>query len=445
MKQLILVADDEPIICQMVQEELKSAGYDVLTAQNGQEAVDLINGNPVDLAILDVYMPVHSGFQCLQELRRKNPVMPIIMITAYATVENAVEAMKYGANDYIGKPFDCAELAEKVQRILRTNERKKSGKAISTELIGTSCQMAELRHKIKKVSCSNATVLITGESGTGKSAIAKEIHRTGTRSASPFVHVDCASLPESLMEDELFGHERGAYTGAIGQKKGKFEQAEDGDLFLDEIGTLPLPLQAKLLNVLQERYFFRIGGSERIEVHSRILAATNENLEEAVYSGRFRKDLYYRLNVVEIKCPPLRQHREDIRILAEYYFDVFWKRNRGEESLPSIDPEIYKAMEGYDWPGNVRELENVIESIAVLSEGDKIGLADLPVNYQQECHLGQGGKQGKERLSLKEQEIMLIIEALERNNGNRTNTAKELGISRRALQYRIKELNLLDP
>jgi DNA-binding NtrC family response regulator len=444
MKQLILVADDEPIICQMVEDELKSDGYDVITAQNGKEATDLVESAPVALAILDVYMPVRSGFQCLKEIRRKNSNIPIIMITAYATVESAVEAMKYGADDYIEKPFDCAELAEKVQRILRTNELKKSGKAISTDLIGDSSLMVELRHKIKKVSCSSATVLITGESGTGKSAIAKEIHRTGTRNASPFIHVDCASLPENLMEDELFGHERGAYTGAIGQKKGKFEQAEGGDLFLDEIGTLPLSLQAKLLNVLQERYFFRIGGSEKIEVHSRILAATNENLEEAVYERKFRKDLYYRLNVVEIKCPPLRQHRGDIHALAEYYFNVFWKRNREEEDLPPVAPEVYKAMEGYDWPGNVRELENVIESVVVLNEGEKISLSDLPASFQQECRSGHVGKAGEERLSLKEKEIMLIIEALERNNGNRTNTAKELGISRRALQYRIKELKLMD-
>ena len=443
MKYTILIADDEEMIRRILAKDFEKAGYSVLEAGNGKDACALVQSRSIDLVILDVRMPGYDGLQCLQIMRRSKPFIPAIIMTAYANIENAVLAMKYGADDYIGKPFDSCELIHKADALLKTRQLKKDTKqAALPNLIGNSPHMNELHRTIEKLQNSNATILLTGESGTGKSAVAKEIHNAGRRSGKPFIHVDCAALPENLIDDELFGHERGAFTGAIGAKQGKFEQAQDGDLFLDEIGNLPLSLQSKLLNVLQERYYYRLGGSSLIQLPCRIIAATNEDLATAVKEGRFRKDLYYRLNVVEIHCMPLRYRKEDIRPLAEYYFKNLWNKNR-QEPFGMVSDEVYNIMMNYDWPGNVRELENVIESIVVLSESSHITPECLPAKLLSKSPSGiensfsPGASSG---LSLKEQEMMLIIETLEKNNGNRTNTAKELGISRRTLQYRLKEI-----
>lgn len=441
MNAKILIADDETYILEFVGEELRQEGFTVYEASDGITAMNLYRKEKPDIAILDVKMPGYTGLQCLQEIRQTAPSFPVIIMTAYASVSNAVEAMKYGASDYIGKPFDTADLISKTDILLRTNRlKRRNEKQISTRLIGVSRHMQECQTIIEKVKNSGVTVLLTGESGTGKTAFAKEIHSRGRRSQKPFIHVDCASLPENLIEDELFGHERGAFTGAAGMKKGKFELAGDGDIFLDEIGTLPLSLQTKLLNVLQERCFYRVGGTAPIQVSCRILAATNENLETAVKEKRFREDLYYRLNVVELLCLPLRYRRDDIRPLSECFFKLYWEKNRSE-SFPSVEEDVYQTLADYDWPGNIRELENTIESIVVLCEGGRITKNDLPkklTSASSSCFSSVSEYGGT--LSLKEQEIMHIIEVLEKNNGNRTITAKELGISRRTLQYKLKAL-----
>lgn len=447
MHYKILIADDETYIVEFLEIELCHEGHTVYKAMDGNEALRLYHRYQPDIAILDVKMPELTGLQCLQKIRQIDANFPVIIMTAYASISDAVEAMKYGASDYIGKPFETTDLLSKIDILLRT-KRLKQARPQDTlpELVGISSHMQRCRGIIEKIKDSSVTVLLTGESGTGKTMIAKEIHSRGKRSSRPFIHVDCASLPENLAEDELFGHERGAFTGAIGIKKGKFELAEEGDIFLDEIGTLPLNLQTKLLHVLQERCFYRIGGTTPIKTTCRIMAATNEDLELAVKEKRFRKDLFYRLNVVELPCLPLRYRRDDIRALSESFFRLYWEKNR-EEPFMGVDESVYDALNGYDWPGNIRELENTIESIVVLSEGNRITFADLPpklTSAGSPLFLRPNTYPEKGALSLKEQEIMLIIETLERHNGNRTMTAKELGISRRTLYYKLKSINELE-
>ncbi len=437
----ILIADDEDLIVQLIADEFRQMGHTVYTALDGKQALELYDKFLPDIAILDVRMPGYTGLQCLQEIRQANPGFPVIIMTAYNSVSNAVEAMKYGASDYIGKPFDVADLVGKADALLETKRlRHGSGQNSFGDVIGVSNHIEKCRSIIEKVKNSPVTVLLTGESGTGKTMLAKEIHSKGRRAEKPFIHVDCASLPENLIEDELFGHERGAFTGAVAVKKGKFELAGDGDIFLDEIGTMPISLQAKLLNVIQERCFYRIGGTTPIHVASRILAATNEDLETAVREKRFRADLFYRLSVVELQCLPLRYRRDDIRPMAERFFRFYWEKNR-DEPFGGVDEEVYSIFSGYDWPGNVRELENTIESIVVLSEGCPITIHDLPKKLTSRFSAVFGtSSEPEDGLSLKEREIMHIIEVLEKNGGNRTVAAKELGISRRSLQYKLKAL-----
>lgn len=436
MEYNILIADDERFIVEMIKAEFQRAGYKVYEAFDGGGALELFQKIRPDLAILDVKMPGRTGLQCLQQIRRAAPDLPVIIMTAYASVPNAVEAMKYGASDYIGKPFEIPDLLGKADILLRTRRLKNSGRAQPPSgLIGVSSHMNECRRIIDKVKDSMATVLLTGESGTGKTLLAKEIHAQGKRCKKPFIHVDCASLPDNLVEDELFGHVQGAFTGAVRARKGKFELAEDGDIFLDEIGTLSPALQTKLLHVLQERYFYHIGGGAPVQTACRVLAATNEDLAAAVKERRFRGDLYFRLSVVELQCLPLRYRRDDIRPLAEQFFPLYWQKNRSGP-FGGVEPAVYGVLAEYDWPGNIRELENTIESIVVLSEGSRITVNDLPKKLTDapSVHAEPGA------LSLKEQEIMQIIETLEKNGGNRTATAKELGISRRTLQYKLKAL-----
>jgi DNA-binding NtrC family response regulator len=436
----VLIADDEPLIVEMIQKEFQRAGYTVFPAFDGETALQTYRDIRPDLVILDVKMPGLTGLQCLQLIRQTAPDLPVIIMTAYANVPNAVEAMKYGASDYIGKPFDAADLLAKADILLRTRRLKKSCQSQPPSgLIGASAHMEECRHIIDKVKDSSVIVLITGESGTGKTLLAKEIHNQGKRAKKPFIHVDCASLPENLVEDELFGHEQGAFTGAIRARKGKFELAEDGDLFLDEIGTLSPALQTKLLNVLQERYFYHIGGTSPIRTSCRVLAATNEDLVAAVKERRFRGDLYFRLSVVELQCLPLRYRKNDIRPLAERFFPLYWEKNRSGP-FDKADEAVYQALISYDWPGNIRELENTIESIVVLSEGNHITISDLPKKLTDASISRPSSISREGTLSLKEQEIMHIIEVLEKNGGNRTAAAKELGISRRTLQYKLKAL-----
>lgn len=361
MAYKILVADDESTIRRILKIELEHHGYQVTLAKNGKEAVDFFQMEVYDAAIFDIRMPELDGYGVLKEIRKSSKSLIIIMITAFATIDGAVSAMKMGADDYIIKPFDNEEVLERLDQHLQLRNKKEQlvGQPIEDDgpLLGNNELMLRVKKQINKINDLDTTALITGESGTGKGVVAKTIHNTSRRKNLPFVHVDCAFLPENLMETELFGHEKGAFTNAIELRKGKFELAQDGTIFLDEIGTLPLNLQAKLLNVLQERFVYRVGGSQKIHIKARILAATNENLEAAVEAGKFREDLYYRLNVVRIECPPLRYRKEDTLALAKHFLS-FYAGKIGKQ-ICSVSEEVWGAIKDYDWPGNVRELEHV--------------------------------------------------------------------------------------
>lgn len=440
----VLVVDDEPTIREILQIELESHGYTVLVAEDVANAMQIHKTNYIDAVILDVRMPNIDGFYLLQKLRKHSKDIVIIMMTAYGTIDGAVLAMKMGANDYITKPFDNEDLIEKLDQHIKIKTKKlkllKSNKNEEHFLIGNSKLMQQIRNKILKVKDLDTTILITGESGTGKNVVAKEIHRLSNRNEHPFIHIDCAFLPPSLIESELFGHEKGAFTDALNMKKGKLELAGEGTIFLDEIGTLPLNLQSKLLNVLQERFIYRIGGSKKIPIKARIIAATNVNLETAVQDGDFREDLYYRLNVINIECPPLRYRKDDIIDLANHFLNLHI--NRTGNKINSIEEEVWKILYNYDWPGNIRELENSIESAVVLCEGTVISVEDLPIRVGKWNNKTYDEDVYTNELSLEAQEMMSIIRALENNDGHREKTAKELGISRRTLQYKLKKLNI---
>lgn len=440
----VLVVDDEPTIREILQIELESHGYTVLVAEDVANAMQIHKTNYIDAVILDVRMPNIDGFYLLQKLRKHSKDIVIIMMTAYGTIDGAVLAMKMGANDYITKPFDNEDLIEKLDQHIKIKTKKlkllKSNKNEEHFLIGNSKLMQQIRNKILKVKDLDTTILITGESGTGKNVVAKEIHRLSNRNEHPFIHIDCAFLPPSLIESELFGHEKGAFTDALNMKKGKLELAGEGTIFLDEIGTLPLNLQSKLLNVLQERFIYRIGGSNKIPIKARIIAATNVNLEKAVQDGDFREDLYYRLNVINIECPPLRYRKDDIIDLANHFLNLHI--NRTGNKINSIEEEVWKILYNYDWPGNIRELENSIESAVVLCEGTVISVEDLPIRVRKWNNKTYDEDVYTNELSLEAQEMMSIIRALENNDGHREKTAKELGISRRTLQYKLKKLNI---
>lgn len=440
----VLVVDDEPTIREILQIELESHGYTVLVAEDVANAMQIHKTNYIDAVILDVRMPNIDGFYLLQKLRKHSKDIVIIMMTAYGTIDGAVLAMKMGANDYITKPFDNEDLIEKLDQHIKIKTKKlkllKSNKNEEHFLIGNSKLMQQIRNKILKVKDLDTTILITGESGTGKNVVAKEIHRLSNRNEHPFIHIDCAFLPPSLIESELFGHEKGAFTDALNMKKGKLELAGEGTILLDEIGTLPLNLQSKLLNVLQERFIYRIGGSNKIPIKARIIAATNVNLEKAVQDGDFREDLYYRLNVINIECPPLRYRKDDIIDLANHFLNLHI--NRTGNKINSIEEEVWKILYNYDWPGNIRELENSIESAVVLCEGTVISVEDLPIRVRKWNNKTYDEDVYTNELSLEAQEMMSIIRALENNDGHREKTAKELGISRRTLQYKLKKLNI---
>lgn len=381
----ILIIDDEKNYLIILEDLLSEEGHHVLTAESGPEGLELVKNNDLDVVITDMKMPGMDGMEVLQEIRAVDADLPIIMMTAYGTVEKAVEAMKKGAFHYILKPFENEELKVLVQKavehhhIVRQNRQMKGileERHHFHNLVGKSAPMQRVYDLIRKVAPTKATVLITGESGTGKELIARAIHFNSPRKAGPFISVNCGALPENLLESELFGHERGAFTGAVGLRKGRFELAHGGTLFLDEISEMSPPLQVKLLRALQEMRFERVGGTETLHVDVRVLAASNRNLKEEVAAGRFRSDLFFRLNVVHIALPPLRERSGDIPLLAAYFLRKYEKQTgRGEMSLR---PDALRALLDYSWPGNVRELENVVERAVILCPGREITPDDLP-------------------------------------------------------------------
>ena len=443
----ILVVDDEASQRELVSGYLKKQGYQVLAAGGGEQALEIFRREPMELILTDQRMPDLSGLDLLKAVRSINPEIQVIVMTAYGNVETAVEAMRDGAADYLTKPLNLDELRQKIQRIVERHRLYDENRALREELkarhriegiIGDSGRMVEVISLVHRVAASEATVLIRGESGTGKELIAKAIHYASPRATRPLVRVNCAALPETLLESELFGHEKGSFTGAIASRKGRFELADTGTLFLDEIGDLPLHLQAKLLRVLQEREFERVGSSQPIKVNVRILSATHRDIESLMRAGQFREDLYYRLNVVTILVPPLRERRQDLPLLMDHFLKLFAAKNG--KTLRGFSRAARDALLRYDYPGNVRELENLIERAVVLCRSDVIGRGDLPLTLEEAE--APDGPQSHLTAAVEGLERRMIKEALKRAEGIQTRAADFLGITERALRYKLKKYGL---
>ena len=443
----ILVVDDEASQRELVSGYLKKQGFEVFTAAGGESALELFRQAPMELILTDQRMPGLSGLDLLKAAREINPETQVIVMTAYGSVETAVAAMRDGAADYVAKPLNLEELRQKIKRIVEQHRLYAENRALREELksrhriegiIGESGQMVEVISLVQRVAASEATVLIRGESGTGKELIAKAIHYASPRAARPLVRVNCAALPENLLESELFGHEKGSFTGAIATRKGRFELADTGTLFLDEIGDLPLHLQAKLLRVLQEREFERVGSSQPIKVNVRMLSATHRDLESLMRAGHFRDDLYYRLNVVTILVPPLRERRQDLPPLMDHFLKLFAAKNG--KSLRGFSRAARDALLRYDYPGNVRELENLLERAVVLCRGDVIDRGDLPLILDEPDAPSEATTQLT--AAVEGLERRMIREALKRANGVQTRAAELLGVTERALRYKLKKYGL---
>lgn len=459
MKQTysILIADDEENVRRMLTTAFSLAGQQTFCASDGREAVRTFIDHTPDVVLMDIRMPRLNGIEALQQMRQHHPKTPIILMTAYAAVETAVEALRHGAFDYVIKPFDLDELTLIIQRALQLQAMKQEIRHLHQALsdswqwghiLTNSPRMMEICRDTAKIALSQASVLISGESGTGKELIARAIHYNSRRANGPFIKINCAALPESLLESELFGHEKGAFTGAQVQRQGLFERAHQGTLLLDEVGEMPLNLQVKLLRVLQEREFERVGGHNTVKVDIRIIAATNRNLAAMVDSGDFRQDLFYRLNVIHLEIPPLRERQQDIPLLANHFLQKFCAENQRE--IIDIDPAALAVLQAWHWPGNIRELSNVIERAVIMSTGVVVFADDLPAQLHCATTSADGEKppmsftQGESSLKeeIKRYEKQVIISTLEKHQGNRTHSALQLGISRRALMYKLQEYGI---
>jgi DNA-binding NtrC family response regulator len=447
-KATILVVDDEALIRWSLAERLKAEGYDVLEAETGRAALDKLPEG-VDLILLDYRLPDTDGVTVLRKAKEFDQDILVILLTAYASVETAVEAMKLGAYHFANKPFNLDEVSATVERALETTRLRREVRQFRTNaarpyslqrVVGASPPMTALRHLVARIAVSPAsTVLLTGESGTGKDLVAKVIHYASDRSSKPFMNITCSALPEQLLESELFGHERGAFTDARMQKKGLLETADGGTVFLDEIGEMTPGLQAKLLRFLEEKSFKRVGGSSDIHVDVRVVAASNRDLEQEVEKHQFRADLFFRLNVLPISMPPLRAHAEDIPLLVEYFIDSFNTEFR--KRVLGATPAAYALLQSYGWPGNVRELRNVIERAMLLSDGDRLDARDFSamakvVNAGNEFELPASG------VDLEQLERSLLIQALHRCHGNQTRAGGLLGLNRDQIRYRIEKFGL---
>ncbi len=434
----ILVVDNEERMCKIIKAGLEMEGHQVDVAFSGQNAFDYFSSNdPIDVVITDLKMSPIDGLQVVTAARELKPAPEVILITAFASQQTAVDAMRLGAYDYLIKPFEIDELALRIARILKQKKleeenlklKSQSQYVTSANMIGRSERMREVYQLIDKVAGTDASVLIRGESGTGKELVAEAVHHQSNRKAQRFIALNCAAVPESLLESELFGYEKGAFTGANQQKKGLFELAHKGTLFLDEIGDLPLGTQAKLLRTLQNKEIIRVGGTEKIEVDARLIAATNRDLEDMIKSGNFRSDLYYRINIFPISTPPLREHREDIPELMQFFL--------AKHGNKGVTPDVRKLLMEYDWPGNIRELFNVLERAAIIAEST-ITARDLPSEFYSEKPTSNLYEIPPEGIVLDEVEKKLIDSALAKSGGNKTNAAELLGITRRRL-YSLME------
>jgi two-component system NtrC family response regulator len=451
--ETILIVDDEKNYLVVLEALLSPEGYEIMTADNARAALRLIEESDLDLILTDMKMPGMNGMELLEHCKRIKPEVPVIMMTAYGTIEMAVEAMKKHAYDYITKPFQNEELKVTIQKALDNyrlvKENRRLSEALSerhrfSNIIGRSKPMLEIYDLIRKVAHSKASVMITGPSGTGKELIAKAIHYESPRKDRPFISVSCGALTETLLESELFGHEKGAFTGAVALKKGRFELADGGTLFLDEVGEMPAPLQVKLLRVLQEMEFERVGGTKTLKVDVRVLSASNRNLREIVANGLFREDLFYRLNVIHIEVPSLAERPEDIRLLVNHFVEKY-RNDLGKQRI-ELSPEVWKVLYAYPWPGNVRELENVIERAVVLNSGGAIELRDLPPEFSErhkELDIDRFIPfDAPLQETLEKIEEKLILRALRLNDNVQSHAADKLGITKSLIQHKIKKYNI---
>ncbi|MCE5203134.1 MAG: sigma-54 dependent transcriptional regulator [Coriobacteriales bacterium] len=449
MTRRVLIADDEKNMRWVLGQALEAEGYEIAEAADGKEALALVSEQPPDVMILDHRMPAPDGMEVLRRVRSKGMTFPIIMLTAHGNVASAVEAMRAGADEYLTKPFDLEELKLSIDKVLRMSELAVEVERLREELdenydveglVAADPAMLAVLDTVHKVAPTNATVMIYGESGTGKELVARALHSLSPRASKPFVSVSAGALPETLLESELFGYEKGAFTGAMQAKPGRFEMANGGTIFLDEIGDISPAVQVKLLRVLQERVFERLGGTRSIEIDVRVIAATNRDLQQLIVDGTFREDLYYRLNVVPVTLPPLRQRKSDIPLLVAHFLEKYKAGNK------HFTPEAMRMLMEYQWPGNVRELENTVERIIILSRGDEVDVDDLPAEVRagvalsaasdRKVVLPEGG------LDLEEVELDLIRQALERAGGSIPKAAKLLGLTAKTLEARMSRYGL---
>jgi len=441
----ILVVDDDNGHRTMLKTLLSGWGYRVYEADDGSKAIEWVRSRPFDLILMDIRMVKVSGLEALSVIKSMNPAIPVIIITAYSSVESAIEAMKKGAYEYLMKPLDFEEMHMKMEQAMehcRLKEENRILKEIIGEhfdtrnIIGKSPSMIRLLETTSKAAASDATVLITGESGTGKEMIAGAIHFNSTRENHPFIKLNCAAISEGLLESELFGHEKGAFTGAVRRREGRFSQAHRGSLFLDEISEMSMAMQAKLLRVIQEKEFTRVGGEEVLTVDVRIITATNRDLLAEVQQGNFREDLYYRLNVINLKVPPLRERREDIPLLAEHFLKMFSAKN--DKAIKGFTPQAMDRLIRYRWPGNVREMMNAVESAVVLSDSEYISESDLSLLHAELPSLEAVAPVSAD-LPLEEVEKTTILKTLEISGGNKSEAARKLGITRATLHKKLKK------
>jgi nitrogen regulation protein NR(I) len=461
-KKQVLIVDDEPNLRKILAAQLSRDGYDVMTAEDGEQGLAALREHHIDLVVTDLKMPKIDGMQLLRSALAEDPDLPIVMITAHGTVDTAVEALKLGAFDYLTKPFDKDEVRQIVGKALKTRDLAGAEATGAQEapgarfgIIGTSAGITEMYTVLERVADTPTTVLITGESGTGKELVARALHENSSRKDKPFIKVNCAAIPKELIESELFGYERGAFTGAVSSKPGRFELASGGTLFLDEIGEIPVEMQVKLLRALQESEFERVGGIKTIRVDVRLVAATNRDLKKLIAAGSFREDLFYRLNVVPIRLPALRERAADIPMLVQHFLAKF--NERLKKHIVGAEPEATSALVSYPWPGNIRELENVIERAVLFCDAPKVRLADLPLEVRgspiptsatmtdadlQAALASEGGLKEHVKVAMNRLERELVGRALQQTSGNVTHAARLLKISRKGLQLKMKELGL---
>lgn len=449
----ILLIDDDQDFTSMLGKRLSQKGMEVLAATNASDGLSMLQGHEVDLVLLDVGLPDKSGVDVVQDIKALKSEVPIIMVSASGETRDIVGAMKFGASDYVKKPFSHQDLLDKVENLLQIRRLKSTEQQLDDEpeafntIIGRSVPTKQLIHEVSKIANSDATVLLRGESGTGKTLIAEVIHRHSGRKDKPFVTVNCAAIPENLLESELFGHVRGSFTGAVKDKIGKFQQADHGTIFLDEIGELPPELQVKILRVLQGREFEKVGGLETIKVDVRVIAATNRNLEDAIREGKFREDLFYRLNVLPIHVPALRERREDIPLLLNHFLNHYGAK-AGKHFEPIAESILTRLM-NYPWTGNIRELQNVVERAVILGKEPQLEMADFTIKSSglgtevgNDTEHSGNGHRPNHFSSLKDLEHQMLMKALEESGGNISKVAKILGVGRDTVYRRLKKYNI---